>query len=549
MKKNHLKYKRINVLFSLTILLLCPFISQGQLNLDAAGKVGIGTAIPANLLDVISTNPIVRTGINSGTTSYAAFTAHDITANTSLVQLMGGSAMAGTLFGVDRKGCGQFYTNSAHLVMGTVQAFDITMGTNNTANVTIKNGGKVGIGTISPLGFLDIRTPGSTTNDINLLTLGTNAATSIKSRFMVNDGAANDRAYAWVVNSNGFNSNSKDVSGWASAAIVMMPGATDGSASNGIDFQTTTAAGTTFVSRLYIDQGGNVGIGLTNPAHKLEVTGSFNVNGAATCTTGAWGSDQMFKTDIDSLQNALATIKQLKPKTYYFDTTNVWGLNFPASKQYGFVAQELEQVLPELVASVIKNAVVDAAGNVINPATNYKAVYYLELIALLTKGIQEQQQKIDSLSIGLLAEKAKTNYQDSVNTSLQKQLNQLLTNITNCCVLNGTKSMQSYENSPSQFSMNQTDVKLTDAQSIVLEQNVPNPFAEQTSITYNLPDNTTKAQMLFYNAQGKLIQSTELSQKGKGILNVFASDLSNGIYTYTLVVDGKIIETKKMVKQ
>ena len=55
--------------------------------------------------------------------------------------------------------------------------------------------------------------------------------------------------------------------------------------------------------------------------------------------------------------------------------------------------------------------------------------------------------------------------------------------------------------------------------------------------------------MLFYNASGKLIQSVDLNEKGKGSLNVFASDLSNGIYTYTLVVDGKIIETKKMLKQ
>ncbi len=38
--------------------------------------------------------------------------------------------------------------------------------------------------------------------------------------------------------------------------------------------------------------------------------------------------------------------------------------------------------------------------------------------------------------------------------------------------------------------------------------------------------------MLFYNNQGKLIQSTELIQKGKGVLNVFANDLTSGdIYT------------------
>jgi hypothetical protein len=54
--------------------------------------------------------------------------------------------------------------------------------------------------------------------------------------------------------------------------------------------------------------------------------------------------------------------------------------------------------------------------------------------------------------------------------------------------------------------------------------------------------------MLFYNAAGKLIQSVNLTEKGKGSLTVFANDLSNGIYTYTLVADGKIVETKKMVK-
>ena len=107
---------------------------------------------------------------------------------------------------------------------------------------------------------------------------------------------------------------------------------------------------------------GKVGIGITNPAYKLEVTGSFNVNGVATCTAGAWGSDQMFKTNVDSIPNALAVIKLLKPKTYYFDTTNVWGLNFPSKKQYGFVAQDLEQVLPDLVTSMKQNASVDSSG-------------------------------------------------------------------------------------------------------------------------------------------------------------------------------------------
>lgn len=78
---------------------------------------------------------------------------------------------------------------------------------------------------------------------------------------------------------------------------------------------------------------------------------------------------------------------------------------------------------------------------------------------------------------------------------------------------------------------------------------VPNPFAEQTVITYNIPQNTGFAQLLFYDMNGRQIKAVDITTKGKGQLNVFANDLTNGIYSYTLIVDGRIIDTKKMVKQ
>ena len=96
--------------------------------------------------------------------------------------------------------------------------------------------------------------------------------------------------------------------------------------------------------------------------------------------------------------------------------------------------------------------------------------------------------------------------------------------------------------------LNQTDVTLTNSESVVLNQNVPNPFAEQTTITYNLPESVQKAQLLFYDATGKLIKSVDLTARGNGQINVFANDLSNGIYSYALIVDGQIADTKRMVK-
>lgn len=311
--------------------------------------------------------------------------------------------------------------------------------------------------------------------------------------------------------------------------------------------------------------GGDVGIGTTSPSAKLEVNGTSEFNNDITVTgdingTGSFNytSDQMFKTEIDSISNALSIIQQLKPKTYYFDTLNFSEFNFSDKKRYGFIAQDLEQVLPELVKSVVKHADYDTLGNIVHPETTFKTVNYIELIGILTKGIQEQQRKIDSLE-------EKTSNQDAINNSLQNQLtttntvfqnqlNELQAAITNCC----NRPMESSTNNNNQTKSievesetSKIDIELKESgiQAIILEQNVPNPFAEKTTINYSLPENTVKAQMLFYNSQGKLIQTVDLNQNGKGQLNVFASDLSSGVYTYTLVVDGKIAETKRMVKQ
>jgi hypothetical protein len=77
---------------------------------------------------------------------------------------------------------------------------------------------------------------------------------------------------------------------------------------------------------------------------------------------------------------------------------------------------------------------------------------------------------------------------------------------------------------------------------------VPNPFAEQTVITYYLPESAGKAQMLFYDNNGRLINSVDLKGTGHGKIQIFAGDLSRGTYTYALVVDGQIIDSKRMVK-
>ena len=89
---------------------------------------------------------------------------------------------------------------------------------------------------------------------------------------------------------------------------------------------------------------------------------------------------------------------------------------------------------------------------------------------------------------------------------------------------------------------------LANDRNIVLEQNVPNPFAEMTVIGYSLPMDVEKAQIYFYNIEGRIIKTVDIMDRGDGQLNVFAQDLSTGVYTYTLVADDQIVETRKMIK-
>jgi collagen type VII alpha len=294
----------------------------------------------------------------------------------------------------------------------------------------------------------------------------------------------------------------------------------------------------------------NVGIGTTAPAYRLDVNGSVNVNGTYYQNNSVFTSDQLFKNNVDSIQNALGLINQLKPRSFYFDTANVYGMNFNTEKQYGLIAQDVEQLLPELVSNTSKAASYDTAGTLLTQGVNYKTLNYNAFTAILIKGMQEQQQGINQQQQEIDSLTAKTQLQDSINASLQNQLNQLMSIITGCCNANEQRSTTVTNTAiPVQKSAVGLDVELSTKNIIVLNQNVPNPFAEQTTITYYLPENVNRAQMIFFDQSGKIIKSVDLKEKGQGQLNVFANDLTNGIYTYSLIVDGVNVETKKMVKQ
>ena len=104
-------------------------------------------------------------------------------------------------------------------------------------------------------------------------------------------------------------------------------------------------------------------------------------------------SDLRLKTDVrDMPSGTLAQILRLKPKTYQFVNVDASGLQLPAGKQIGFVAQDVAAVFPELVRTV--KTTDEHAGKQFD---SVMTVDYVKVVPLLVKAVQEQQAQIDTL--------------------------------------------------------------------------------------------------------------------------------------------------------
>ena len=124
-------------------------------------------------------------------------------------------------------------------------------------------------------------------------------------------------------------------------------------------------------------QGNNVGIGTTNPTEKLHVIGNILASGNITSN-----SDVRFKREIEPLDSALEMVKQLEGKYYYWKDDYMANQANNQERQIGFIAQEMEQIIPELVRT-------DQEG--------YKAINYAQLTPVLVEAIKEQSEEIHSL--------------------------------------------------------------------------------------------------------------------------------------------------------
>jgi trimeric autotransporter adhesin len=83
--------------------------------------------------------------------------------------------------------------------------------------------------------------------------------------------------------------------------------------------------------------------------------------------------------------------------------------------------------------------------------------------------------------------------------------------------------------------------------SVSLEQNIPNPFNQSTTINYTLPQQYSFAKIIIADKNGKILKEVNLSGNGRSNIKIDASGLAASAYSYSLYVDGKLAASKQMI--
>jgi hypothetical protein len=233
-------------------------------------------------------------------------------------------------------------------------------------------------------------------------------------------------------------------------------------------------------------------------------------------------SDEKLKRNIEDF-DGLETILQLRPRTYEFRNDEYEHMNLKEGKQYGFIAQELREVIPEMVTENQHPHIVEQDTSLTTEMTDYLGVRPLLLLPILTRALQEEHQIVED-------QDTRIRHLEQENQALRSRLAEL-----------ETKMEQVLGQQPGGDS---DPVVLTSAR---LDQNFPNPYDRETAIGLFIPESVQRAELRIINAEGRVMRTIVIGDRGETKQVLEAKALQAGSYFYSLVLDGTPFATKQML--
>lgn len=177
-------------------------------------------------------------------------------------------------------------------------------------------------------------------------------------------------------------------------------------------------------------------------------------------------------------------------------------------KRIGLVAQEVEAIFPEVVRTSFDGT---------------KGILYNDLVGVLVEGIKELNDSLRETR--------------SETASLRSEVEELKTMLAGLLRKNAPENNINSDNQSKKW---QNEAELHD--------NTPNPFNQETEIAYRLSSDATTAFIYIYDLDGRLLKKYPLATDSlNGAVIISASEFASGTYIYSLVINNKTINSKRMV--
>jgi hypothetical protein len=373
----------------------------------AGGNVGIGTTSPSNKLTVV------------GIPSQRATVIGDAGFGTNYA----GLSVQGTLTTANYSLLG----DGTNLFINRPNGGDMFFRMNNADQMVLTNSGNVGIGTTTPGVKLQVQ-DGS---------VWANSSSTLTSSMLTNDGGVELYRHPTATiapATNGYVDFKDNAADDYDARIYYSNPSGVGFNPNGAFVIETTTNGqpATASQRLVIrNDNGYVGIGVNAPTYRLELPNIGSADGQGRAFAWPTYSDARVKSQLKPIEG-LSVVMKLNPLSYkHHDaekTAKGLLIKDSGSTSFGFIAQELYKVLPEIVYKPLDDK------------NDFWSVDYDKLIPFLTKAIQEQQAIIETLQKQL--NEKETNYKALIEKQhdLEKQMDVLMSQIKAVLELQNTSN-------------------------------------------------------------------------------------------------------------